>query len=140
MLGSPDDGELSVTLREAVGRLTEHSRAALRRSLDAALGTAVAGEVLAADLVNTRAEPLDVEAAPAALPELIRRAWDEGAGAPMVRLEDGERYALLVSSEHLWRLADQVDEVELAVQVLSSALVGGLGSPAVAEALRAQLD
>ncbi len=104
-------------LHRALRALTPDARAALRRALAAAQDRPYA-QALAAELVNTEVEetglPLD--------PALVRRAAAERARAPMVRVAEGEDYALLVSPEHVWTLADRVDELEVALQVLATAL------------------
>jgi hypothetical protein len=125
-------------LERALRTLTPDARAALRRAVERALGHAVE-PTSAASIVNTDAEtasvPLDAERQRA----LVARASTEGAGAPVVRLDDGEAFALLISPEHFWTLADRVDELEVALRTLATAVARGFDSPERLEWLLARL-
>jgi uncharacterized protein with PhoU and TrkA domain len=120
--------------------LTPAARAALRRGLLAALGRHAAAEVLAADLVNTESEILDVSTAAADLATLVARAAQEAERAPVVRLDGEDGYALLTSPQHLWRLVDRVNELEVAIHVLATFCVRDLAQAAHMERLLELLD
>jgi hypothetical protein len=133
--------DVPAALRDAVASLTPYARSALRRSLLRALGRrAPPPAPLAGDLVNTEVEILDVAADRDKLATAIERAVRDGEGAPVVRLDHGGGYALLTSAQHLWRLVDRVDELELALAALASACVRGLSSLAATEALLQEVD
>jgi uncharacterized protein with PhoU and TrkA domain len=128
-------------LERAVLALTPDARAALRRGLLAALGRPDgATEVLAADLVNTEAEVLDVSSAAADLATLVARAAQAAQRAPVVRVDGDDGYALLTSPQHLWRLVDRVNELEVAIHVLATFCVRDLAQAAPMEQLLELLD
>lgn len=125
----------------AVAKLTPAARSALRRSLLLALGLPRRRPPpLAVDLVNTEVEMLDLTLEPGRLGDHIARASRDGERAPPVLVGHAEDYALLTSAQHLWRLVDRVDELELAIRVLASACVRGLAQAPPMERLLEQLD
>lgn len=97
-------------------------------------------DVLAVDLVNTAFEVFDLTSETGRLAEHVARASLDAERAPLVRISNGDDYALLTSPQHLWRLVDRVDELELAIGVLAGACVRGLTDPRRMERLLQQLD
>ncbi len=136
-----DSAQPEDPLLRAIGQLTPDARRSLQRALKRALGVRDAEpEVVAADLVNTDVELLDLGAGASDLGWHVARAARDAERAPLVRIDDGDGYALLVSPQHLWRLVDRVDEHEVAIGVLAIACARGLGESVQLERLLAGLD
>jgi hypothetical protein len=127
-MASPVDPDADDPLVRALRTLPPSGRSALRRAVLAALGRPIDPDEPATDAINTEAEPVAVADAGERLCDLVARAAREGAGAPLVRLDQADgSFALLASSEHLWSLADRVDELEVALRILAVAAAGELG-------------
>jgi hypothetical protein len=101
---------------------------ALARALHAA-GRGDGREPLAPAALEETGVCLDaeivVEADVAArLAELVERARRDGAAAPIARLgAKMGRGSLLVSGDHVWRLVDAIDDLQLALDALATAAV-----------------
>lgn len=114
MPASGPDVELTALRNIAPGVLR-----ALRLSLERALAApGTVGETLASELVNTESELAPELPESAALQDLVTRAANLGAAAPIVRLGDEDAFALLVSSAHIFDLVDRLDELEAALSAL----------------------
>jgi hypothetical protein len=121
----------------AIDRLTPDARAALGRSLLRALGRRPPPEAHADDRLNTTIEVLAATATARELTAAVTRAASQQERSPLVRLGEEDGYVLLASPRHLWRLAERIDELELALAVLASAWVRGMaGTRAMEELLR----
>jgi hypothetical protein len=131
----------SKRFEQAIAALTPEARTALVRALRGGLGDSPREAVeLAADLINTDVELVSVPLDEREQRRLVARASELSTRAPVARIEDGGAFALLVSAEHLWALADRVDELEVALGVLATACVLHLGGRAALEALLAELE
>ncbi|MEJ7783370.1 MAG: hypothetical protein WKF96_01115 [Solirubrobacteraceae bacterium] len=138
-MASPADPDADDPLLRALRTLPPIGRSALRRALLTGLGRSVESDSLAADTINTEAEPVPVADASRRLSDLVARAAHEGARAPLVRLDQADgSSALLASSEHLWSLVDRVDELEVSLRILAVASIRELGAERL-EALLAEL-
>ncbi len=129
--------------RPRTGRGDAHApaRVALCQILAAALGErAQIDDVLGAELVNTETEALTTTDAARDLKQLIGRAAERGEEAPMVRIGVLPEVALLVSPDHIWTLANRVDELEIALRALAVAAVDVLAERSRLEALRELLQ
>ncbi len=111
----------------ALDRLPPDARTALRRAVLNAMGhpEAVPAEA-AAELVNMDAQTVPLAEAQRELPMLVARTSSGAGRAPIVRIDGDDCFALLVSPDHVWRLVDRVDELEVALHVLANASLRGL--------------
>lgn len=123
-----------------MAKLTPAARGALRRSLLYALERPPSPAILAAQLVNTTVETLDLTRGMTMLAQFVARASRDAERAPLVRVDHGGDYALLTSAPHVWRLVDRIDELEIAIAVLAGACVRGFGQTERMERLLEELD
>lgn len=116
------------SLRRRVAALTPRARKAFEQAVLQAFDVPAADDRTGAELVNTDVE--DIEAPTGDQVEaLVRRASHDGSGAPMVKIGQGEQFALLVSPRHVWDLVDRVDDLQASLAALATVLAIGRREP-----------